>query len=268
MLPNCDDLVKDMPHWPWVDFMRCDWTDKYTIEPSPTNDPFPHAKFPTRSLVKTLLKQNSDSISDIQLALAKTEGGRKLGLISFSHFLPNLQTLPDWKDPSSESFEREVWLDHPGPGVSAKFALVAGSNLIDKQLRSILTKTEVDNIQMINTSFIRQIHVFGHSHRPKDFEYQNIRYVHNPLGKPRERESRMISPDVDFQCIWDTRTNNGEVKPERPIIRYWEEQGGGLENIAKYMRKRQVQRKMLLREIARIPSASAAENAASKPNKQ
>ena len=66
---------------------------------------------------------------------------RRLATGSERELLPSQQTLPDWKVPSSNTFRREEWLDHPVPDVSAKFAYVAGSELIDEQIRSILPGT-------------------------------------------------------------------------------------------------------------------------------
>ena len=52
-------------------------------------------------------------------------------------------------------------------------------------------------------------------------------YQLNPLGKPREQEIYMVSPTVDFQTVWDTRS--GEEVAGENGIRYWEGQGGGVE---------------------------------------
>eukprot|EP00554_Chaetoceros_debilis_P015527 CAMPEP_0194123588 /NCGR_PEP_ID=MMETSP0150-20130528/55106_1 /TAXON_ID=122233 /ORGANISM="Chaetoceros debilis, Strain MM31A-1" /LENGTH=203 /DNA_ID=CAMNT_0038816889 /DNA_START=295 /DNA_END=904 /DNA_ORIENTATION=- len=166
------------------------------------------------------------------------------GLITFTHFLPNQKTLPDWKDPTIDTFLRDEWLDHPVPDISAKFAKVGGSALIDEQIRSILpTRTRKD-------MGLKHLHIFGHSHRPKDFVHEGIRYIHNPLGKPAEREMDMVSRKVDFQLVWscankakhsdllrsdeeDSGGQNmsysggkGEIPGSR-IIRFWEEEGGG-----------------------------------------
>jgi hypothetical protein len=139
-------------------------------------------------------------------------------------------------------------LNHPVPDVSAKFAKVAGSVLIDEQIRSILNSDVLVNS-------VQHLHIFGHSHRPKDFVYNGIRYIHNPLGKEKERNMNMISNDVDFKLVWDCTksvsvphddienisclggSGEGEVPGER-VIRYWEERGGGIKELEKNLKPR------------------------------
>lgn len=175
-----------------------------------------------RGLTEFFLDKNIDVLKRIETSLAQLNPILSPGLLTVSHFLPNQQCLPDWKDVNSSRFLRESWLDHGGGEISAKFAKVAGTKLLDEQIR---------NVKLPNPS--RQIHLFGHSHRPKDFQKENIRYIHNPLGKPREREIRMVAPDIDFQPVWSTKL--GEVAGDT-IIRYWEEKGGGVEALRMRMK--------------------------------
>lgn len=201
-----EELCRGFEYWPWVDFARCRW-------------PFPsgtgrNARIPA-GLVEHFLAQNVDSIELVQQSMDQFPAS----LMTMSHFLPNKQSLPDWKDLSADDFDTS-WLDHGAGAMSAKFAKVAGSRAIDEQIRTL----RVD----------RHLHVFGHSHRPKDFEYNGIRYIHNPLGKPRERELYMVDPEVDFQLLWDVHT--GEVVSPT-VLRYWEEQGGGKEALWSRMEK-------------------------------
>jgi predicted phosphodiesterase len=275
-LEGCEDLCSTFDSWPWVDFLRCEWPAENVLRKmcqshnesqSIVNDhPVRNTGRIPLGLSKWFAIQNIKSISSLQniydklimecasddAKSVKTDYSKKIpGIISFSHFLPNQQTLPDWKDPNSVIFQRDEWLDHPVPEVSAKFAKVAGSVLIDNQIRSILPEN-------IRTSKVKHLHVFGHSHRPKDFVHNGIRYVHNPLGKPKEREMKMVSEHVDFQLIWNCTMSTciseipedkisysggcGEV-PGIRIIRFWEEKGGGKEVLASKMNQRKKGRK-------------------------
>ncbi len=211
---ECEDLCHDFGKWPWVDFLKCQWPGFPSLQA-------PNSKIPQglshyfASLNEPLLKQLSDWIKKKKKNNYNHDTQSGKAVLTISHFLPNQQCLPDWKDVDSPVFRRDLWLHHGGGGISAKFAKVAGTNLLDQQIRSLDVPSST-----------RRLHIFGHSHRPKDFEWKGIRYIHNPLGKPREREIHMVSPQVDFQEVWNTKT--GEV-PGEQVIRYWEEKGGGLE---------------------------------------
>lgn len=74
--------------------------------------------------------------------------------VSFSHFLPRWELLPDV---AHLRFK--------------ELPCVAGSPLIERQLRA----------------WGARIHVFGHSHIPCDIELDGVRYVQQPLAYPKER---------------------------------------------------------------------------------
>jgi predicted phosphodiesterase len=271
-LSFAEEHCQDFNHWPWVDFMRCEWP----LPQFPLDD---HKKNTGRiplGLTEYFLQQNEDYLQHIRPVILQqqqqqqTTTTRKdnnnndsngssttmnnvpVSIITVSHFLPNLQSLPDWKDLSATEFNVEEWLDHGGPGVSAKFAKVAGSVLLDEQIRSIMSlvgggastgsaTSGSDDTAAIAGSVSKstlsgsgssRIHVFGHSHRPKDFTFQGIRYIHNPLGKPKERLTHTVSPDVDFQLLWDNEDGSGEVAGTT-LLRYWEECAGGKEALWK-----------------------------------
>ena len=202
--------------WPWVDFARCVWPEEFCLEPLDS----PNSRIP-KGLAEYYINSNHDAIEfvkdNIKLHQSRS-ADEPVSLITFSHFLPNQQCLPDWKILDSKEFDTKSWLNHGAGTVSAKFAKVGGSSLLDQQLRQILNDDEISNV--------RHLHVFGHSHRPKDFDYEGIRYIHNPLGKPREREMYMVSPRVNFKLIWSLE-DEGEVKSPQ-IIRMWEEEGSAL----------------------------------------
>mmetsp|Transcript_10919 Transcript_10919/g.15629 ORF Transcript_10919/g.15629 Transcript_10919/m.15629 type:complete len:420 (+) Transcript_10919:35-1294(+) len=196
-LPHSDALCTDFSTWPWADFRRCKWPN-HTTTMDGTN-----AKIPV-GLADFFHQLNIPSIQKVTDSRSNRDS-----IISFSHFLPNQQCLPDWKELSAIDFNSQ-WLDHGAPGTSAKFAKVAGSETLHHQI-----------IDLGST-----LHVFGHSHRPKDFIFKGTRFVHNPLGSPRERLIHMVSPDVTFLQIWDTRI--GQLQGKQ-VLRLWEEQGGGID---------------------------------------
>jgi predicted phosphodiesterase len=239
-----EKLCEGFDKWPWMDFIKCQW-DPQRFVPStlPQN-----ARIP-QGLVEHFLQCNHKNIIVPFQQLIQEQPHLLAPCITVSHFAPNQQCLPDWKNISDPQFNIEEWLDHGAGTMSAKFAKVAGTQQLDDQIRTLLsvlpTQRDHDNtttaenashhlppspqnqLQNQHQPQHQLIHIFGHSHRPKDFVYNQIRYIHNPLGKPRERQLHMISPNVTFQYIWNSRTA-GEISGPT-IIRYWEQYGGGKE---------------------------------------
>jgi len=226
-----EEHCQGFAHWPWVDFMRCQWPQRFQQSPAAIQElkasqATNHNPRMPVGLVEYLLEQNTENLKLVQDQIRQQQQQqqkqppppRSLSLMTVSHFLPNQQCLPDFVDLSAPTLNVQTCIDYGSAEMSAKFAKVAGSDKIDDQLRHGI---DLDNQ-------VRHIHVFGHSHRPKDFEYRGIRYVHNPLGKPRERLMHMVNPDVDFQLLWDAKNHQGVV-PGKRILRYWEEYGGGRE---------------------------------------
>jgi predicted phosphodiesterase len=255
-----ETLSAGFERWPWVDFDRCRWPG---FCPAPHHSP--NARIP-QGLVEHFLARNQKHVLDpwrhhiaaaagrsaaaAAAALSPQEEEQKTNssssspsssstmVITVSHFAPNQQCLPDWKDLSATTFQTDRWLDHGAGTMSAKFAKVAGTALLDEQIRrNIITSTSSLSSSSSSQPRFRHIHVFGHSHRPKDFEYESIRYVHNPLGKPRERDLHLIAPNVTFQRLWERKHNDADVNDKRgggggevlgaTVLRYWEQFGGG-----------------------------------------
>ena len=115
------------------------------------------------------------------------------------------------------------------------------------------------------------MHIFGHSHCPKDFVYKGIRYIHNPLGKPSEREINIVPGEADFQLVWSCRKmerekfysndndndnddtisysgGDGEI-PGFRIIRYWEERGGGIKVLTRKIKHRRLRRRIKMKRM-------------------
>lgn len=122
----------------WADFYFCRWPEEATPLPA------------------FFLKMNEPLVNP-----------RDAPVISFSHFLPRRDLLPD--------VERLRFKALPK---------VAGCHELEEQIRRLGSR----------------VHVFGHSHIPCDRVIDGVRYVHNALGYPRERNNRSFS----LKIVWDT----------------------------------------------------------------
>ena len=213
--PGCEDLCTDLDQWPWMDFFVCKWPDREKLE-SMCKKKDPSVKIGTRDvgnvhlipigLTEWFRLQNEDSITKMKDEYQRWTNDERNrdktnpGLISASHFLPNHQTLPDWKDPTTKVFPRHEWLNVPWAPTSTKFAKVSGSILIDEQIRDM--NKDVQTILPEGSDPVTHLHLFGHSHQSKDFVFSGIRYIHNPLGAPKER---WYHEDKRMKKIWDCR---------------------------------------------------------------
>lgn len=90
-------------------------------------------------------------------SVRENEPSAKVEVISFSHFLPRPELLPDVDFLWFKGLPR-----------------VAGCHSIEKQIRDLGA----------------DVHVFGHSHIRRDLVIDGVRYVQHHLGYPRERRGR------------------------------------------------------------------------------
>jgi len=250
------DMIRDFGKWPWVDFVQCRWPSSHYKK---ATTPSLLKKIPA-GMVDYFLERNQPVIDAFRNATRNSEStnnnnnnnnnNKKMSVMTVTHFLPNKQSLPDWKDLESNEFDFDSWLSHGAGGTSAKFSLVGGSDKIDAQIRSLSLGNNGDNNCDKNHSvvFANQIHVFGHSHRPKDFVYKGIRYIHNPLGKPREREMYMVNPDIDTKLVWEAGNDIVNSGANETIIRYWEDFGGGVDMLRQRLEKQRENKKLFFQK--------------------
>lgn len=206
--PSLIHRAGDMRAFTWSDFALCKWPAAL-LRPSDTMT----GHYPAGVACK-LAERNEPSVREVNEALCGAVGD---AVLSFSHFLPREQTLPDWLDPAGLSFS-PGWVSHPAGGTAVNFSRVAGSRLIDEQLRRLTAGVQRP------PDGVCHVHAFGHSHRPKDFSLDGVRYVSHPLGYSKERVKRLTPEVPHLKLVWDV---DGAVPPPpQPLIRYWEEHGG------------------------------------------
>jgi predicted phosphodiesterase len=191
----------------WADYSRCRWPPELlTGGGIRGNEDASDA-----AIAAHFARLNEPIIAsaNAQIVEAAAKGEHVRGILSLSHFLPAACCLPDWCEPTQEAFDAD-WISHGAARKAALFANVAGCATIDAQLRTL-------------AGGCAHVHVFGHSHRPKDFELRGVRYVHHPMGKGTEREWGALPSRPTFLRLWDEA--GAAVPAERRIIRYWKEVG-------------------------------------------
>ena len=113
-------------------------------------------------------------------------------IITFSHFLPRQELIFSLKHPVDTQGRK---LKDPAPAFN--FSRVAGSSIIDQQLRSLNAN----------------VHIYGHQHRNRFRKIEGVTYIAHGLGYPKERkyagiEDNMYRPKL----IWGKQ--NGFLNEE------------------------------------------------------
>lgn len=105
-------------------------------------------------------------------------------IISFSHFLPRQDLIFSLNGPPPQGSH---FLD---PAPKFNFSRVAGSTMIEKQIRKIGSK----------------VHIYGHQHINRFRKTDNIVYIAHGLGYPRERQWRNIRDENYYpRLIWSSQ---------------------------------------------------------------
>jgi predicted phosphodiesterase len=137
-------------HKPGEDPTNRMWSDQYFVT------------WPQKNINRWFLDRNEQEIRNLPAGQP---------VISFSHFLPRQELIfhkyPPVFDPELiKKYDRNP---------AFNFSRVAGSTLLDEQLRSIGSS----------------LHIYGHQHRNRDRIIEGVRYISHGLGYPNEREQEL-----------------------------------------------------------------------------
>jgi len=106
-------------------------------------------------------------------------------VISFSHFLPLQELLMASKEERKHSD-----LVYKDITPEFNFSRVAGTQIIDQQLRSI------------NST----LHLYGHQHRNRHRKIDGVTYVSHCMGYPKERQRGLVANECTHpKLLWDTQ---------------------------------------------------------------
>ena len=117
-----------------------------------------------------------DSVNDIILDIDNIdELDDDTTMLTFSHFLPRVELLPEKR-----------YLSLP------TLPACSGSTFLENRLRDLHKKLSIRS----NGEEIRHVHGFGHSHLAFDLVLDHVRYVHAPLAYPKEWKQRRRSLEI------------------------------------------------------------------------
>ena len=119
-------------------------------------------------------------------------------LLTFSHFLPRVELLPEKRYLSLPTLHSCV-----------------GSTYLEERIRQLKSKYNTSYNGINEDESSSHLHAFGHSHLAWDATIDGIRYIHVPLAYPREWEQRRRSLEIG--------TMRGEESWNRYPVCIWEE---------------------------------------------
>ena len=138
---------------------------------------------------------------------------RRPFVISFSHFCPKLELLP----------EKRLY---DSPVKACIVPKISGSVYLERQIRRLQP----------------DLHLFGHTHVPVDMTIDGIRYVQWPLGNPTEQDSATrLQAGGGFMCLFDGLSADGEAPEHWTMLgAHYRDFERDLERtqLAPYMRRR------------------------------
>eukprot|EP00804_Cyclotella_cryptica_P017049 CCRYP_003289-RA/>CCRYP_003289-RA protein AED:0.12 eAED:0.12 QI:0/-1/0/1/-1/1/1/0/497 len=115
-------------------------------------------------------------------------------MLTFSHFLPRIELLPEKRYLSLPTLHSCV-----------------GSRFLEKRLRTL--QSQVNAHGRDGQPNVSHLHAFGHSHLSWDQCINGVRYVHVPLAYPREWEQRRRSLEIG--------TMKGDISERRFPVCIW-----------------------------------------------
>jgi hypothetical protein len=162
------------------------------------------AKWPEPlSLLDDSIALFMDELNDIIFNFDSDIPDKSTTIITYSHFLPRVDLLPEKRYLSLPTLHSCV-----------------GSTFLESRLRNL-------NSHFGGLKDIEHLHAFGHSHLSWDQNIDKVRYIHVPLAYPREWEQRRRSLEIGTMqgevsdnrfpvCIWEKDAQSNDLKDGFP----------------------------------------------------
>lgn len=156
----------------------------------------------TLSYLNDSIAQFIDGLNDIILDFDVVEAeADHAPIVTFSHFLPHVELLPEKRYLSLPTLHSCV-----------------GSTFLARRVRRL-------GKSFSNCGSAHHVHAFGHTHLSWDATIDGVRYVQVPLAYPREWEQRRKSLEIGSMkgeesenrypvCIWDSTMSSDAGKDE------------------------------------------------------